>query len=329
MPLRSVILCDSGLVSHEHHNHRPGADADRRWLLAALVVVLAFMVAEVVAGVLAHSLALITDAGHMITDAAAIGVAIVAVRIAQRPARGAYTYGFARVDALSGQANGITLVLLAIWFGVVGVSRLISPGAVHGGVVSVVAAVGVGVNLLATWLAGRADRTGLNVRGVLAHLITDVWAFVATFAAGLIIMWTGWTRADAIASLLVAALMAWTGWALIRAAGRVFLEAAPTDIDPFELGERLAAVQGVAELHDLHVWQLGGAERAMSAHVLVNAPHDCHEVSTRLRAVLAESYGIGHVTLQADHADAADRPGGHDAGHCVDAHGEVHVARKG
>jgi len=206
-----MILCDSGLVSHEHHNHRPGADADRRWLLAALVVVLAFMVAEVVAGVLAHSLALITDAGHMITDAAAIGVAIVAVRIAQRPARGAYTYGFARVDALSGEANGITLVLLAIWFGVVGVSRLISPGEVHGGVVSVVAAVGVGVNLLATWLAGRADRAGLNVRGVLAHLITDVWAFVATFAAGLIIMWTGWTRADAIASLLVAALMAWTG----------------------------------------------------------------------------------------------------------------------
>jgi cobalt-zinc-cadmium efflux system protein len=309
-------------VSHDHR-HATSPHADRRWLSAALVLIVAFMAGEVVAGLLAGSLALLTDAGHMVTDAAAIGVAIVATRIAQRPARGAYTYGFARVDALSGQGNGITLLLLAIWFTVEGIRRLIAPGAVHGGVVSVVALIGVAVNLLATWCAARADRGSLNVRGVLAHLVTDVWAFVATFAAGLVVLWTGWTRADAVASLCVAALMAWTGWALVRAAGRVFLEAAPADIDPYAVGERLAAVAGVAQLHDLHIWELGGGEGALSAHVLVTPSHDCHEVSGRLRALLAADYGIGHVTLQADHADAVD---GHGPDDCVDAHGDVHVA---
>jgi cobalt-zinc-cadmium efflux system protein len=306
------------------HDHAPAAtaDTDRRWLLAALAMIVAFMAAEVVAGLFAHSLALIADAGHMITDAAAIAVAVIAARIARRPARGAFTYGFARVDALSGQANGITLLLLAVWFAVLGVRRLIDPVPVHGGVVSVVAVVGVGVNLLATALAGRADRRSLNIRGVLSHLVTDLWAFLATFAAGLVIVWTGWYRADAVASLSVAALMSWTGWLLVRAAGRIFLEAAPRGIDPDDLGQRLAAVAGVAQVHDLHVWQLGNGADAVSAHVLVRPPSDCHQVSLRLRELLASGYGIGHVTLQAEHADAVD----HDTGVCSDAHGEVHTA---
>jgi cobalt-zinc-cadmium efflux system protein len=313
-------------VSHDHGSHAQlratAARADRRWLLAAFVVVVAFMAVEVVAGLLANSLALITDAGHMITDAAALLVAVIAARFAQRPAKGAYTYGFARIDALSGQANGITLLLLALWFTVEGIRRLFDPGVVHGGVVTVVALVGVVVNLLATWLATRADRSSLNVRGVLAHLITDIWAFVATFVAGVVILASGWTRADAVASFVVAVLMARTGLGLVRAAGRIFLEGAPRGVDPDALGAELAAIDGVAEVHDLHVWQIGSGESAMSAHVLVSAPRDCHEVNSRLRALLTERYGIGHVTLQADHADAPS----HDFDRCVDAHGQVHTA---
>jgi len=309
-------------VSHDHA-HAVTAKTDRRWLLAALVVIVLFMAGEVTAGILAHSLALITDAGHMVTDAAAIGVAVIAARIARRPAQGAYTYGFARVDALSGQLNGMTLLLLATWFGVLGVRRLIDPAeSVHGGVVGVVAIVGIAVNLLATWFAGRANRASLNVRGVLGHLLTDLWAFLATFAAGIVIVVTGWVRADAVASLIVAALMTWTGWRLVRAAGRVLLEAAPKRVDPFLLGQTMAAVDGVAQVHDLHVWQLGSGADAVSAHVLVSAPYDCHEVSARLRALLADDYRIGHVTLQADHADAPE----HDAGDCAEAHGEIHIA---
>lgn len=304
------------------HDHEHSGEADRRWLLAALGVVVAFMAVEVVAGLLAHSLALLADAGHMLTDAAALLLAVVASRIAQRPARGAYTYGFARVDALSGQANGITLLLLALWFTVEGIRRVVDPSDVRGGVVAVVAVVGAIVNLLATWLAGRADRGSLNVRGVIAHLITDVWAFAATLVAGLVVVWTGWLRADAVASLVVAALMAWTGSGLVRQAGRVFLEAAPHGVDPPVLGADLAAADGVAEVHDLHVWVLGSRDAALSAHVLVDPEHDCHEVAARLRARLASGYGIGHVTLQVDHADSRT----HDARHCTDAHGAIHTA---
>ena len=309
-----VALCDPWSVSSDHHH-----GGDRRWLLAALGVVVVFMVAEVIAGLLAGSLALVADAGHMLTDAAALLLAVVASRLAERPAQGAYTYGFARVDALSGQANGITLLLLAVWFAVEGVRRLVDPPGVHGGVVALVAVVGVGVNVLATWLAGRADRASLNVRGVLAHLLTDLWAFAATFVAGLVVLWTGWSRADAVASLVIAALMVWTGARLVRAAGRVFLEAAPQGVDPAALGAELAAVPGVAEVHDLHVWTLGSSAAAMSAHVLVQPSFDCHTVAETLRTRLADGHRIDHVTLQVDHAEHQV----HDADNCADPHGVV------
>ena len=308
------------MAAHDHRH--ASATADRRWLVAALAVIVAFMAGEVIAGFLAHSLALITDAAHMLTDAAALVVALGSAVIARRPARGAYTYGFARVDALSGQANGITLLVLAVLFEVEAIRHLVHPSQVHGGVVAVVAAVGGVVNVVAVLFARRADRTSLSVRGAVAHLVNDAWAFAATLAAGLVVLGTGWHRADAVASMVIGALMLWTGGGLVRAAGKVFLEAAPPGVDPHALGEVLAGVDGVAEIHDLHVWQLGPAENAVSAHVLVQPPFDCHEVSSRLRGVLADRYGIGHVTLQADHADAP----AHAVENCEDAHGEVHVS---
>ncbi len=309
-------------AGHAHAHPTPRGHADRRYLLGALSLIAAFMVGEVVAGMLAGSLALIADAGHLLTDVAALVVAIIASRIAERPARGAYTYGFARVDALSGQANGITLLLLAVWFTVEAVRRLINPPHTAGSVLAVVALVGVGVNVAATALASRADRRSLNIRGAVAHLVNDLWAFVATFVAGVVIVTTGWMRADAVASLIVAALMTYAGVGLVRAAGRVFLEAAPSGVDPVGVGSELAAVDGVAEVHDLHVWEIGSGEAAVSAHVLVRRPRDCHAVGGALRGVLADRYGIGHVTLQVDHA-----PGGGEAPeHCADAHGPVHTA---
>jgi cobalt-zinc-cadmium efflux system protein len=304
-----------------HHEHPHGARsgrADRRWLLAALAVIAAFMIGEVIAGLLANSLALLSDAGHMLTDATALLVAIVASRIAERPPKGAYTYGFARVDALAGQANGITLVLLALWFTAEAVRRLIAPPNAEGAVIVVVAAIGIVVNVVATALAVRANKRSLNIRGAITHLVNDIWAFIATLVAGIAIIATGWTRADAVASLVVAALMIVTGVALIRAAGRVFLEAAPAGMDPMLIGSDLAARRGVAQVHDLHVWELAAGEAALSAHVLVDRADDCHVIGDALRAQLADGYGIDHVTLQVDHvSDGGD--------HCPDAHGPVHT----
>jgi cobalt-zinc-cadmium efflux system protein len=315
------------MIGHDHVGHvdhvgRGGGAADRRWLLASLAVIAAFMVGEVIAGLLAHSLALLSDAGHLLTDVTALLVAVIASRIAERPARGAYTYGFARVDAVSGQANGITLVLLAVWFVVEAIRRLINPPDAAGGVIVVVAAIGVGMNIVATMLATKADRRSLNVRGAVAHLVNDLWAFVATLVAGIVIMASGWTRADAIASLVVAALMIITGAGLIRDAGRIFLEAAPAGLDPMVIGAQLAAVGGVAQVHDLHVWELAAGEAALSAHVLVDRADDCHVIGDVLRDQLAQDYGIEHVTLQVDHVD---HPGSSADEHCVDAHGPVHT----
>ena len=294
--------------SHVHGSHpHGGPHADRRWLSAALVVIVAFLVCEVAVGLAVGSLALLTDAGHLLTDAGALAVAIVASGISQRPARGAYTYGFTRIDAVSAQANGITLLLLALWFGVAAVRRLFDPPDVPGAAVLVVALIGIAVNLLAVVLAAKADQTRLNVRGALAHLITDLWAFVATAVAGAVMLLTGWTRADAVASLVVAALMVHSGVGLVRSAGRVFLEAAPNGTDPARIGRSMASVAGVREVHDLHVWDLGAGEPALSAHLVIDASHDCHEVARGVRRVLAQTHRIDHATLQADHQHG-DRP---------------------
>jgi cobalt-zinc-cadmium efflux system protein len=311
-------------VGHEHA-HPSSPDADRRWLGIALVLLLVFLIGEVVAGVLAHSTALLTDAAHLLTDVVALGTALVAIRVAARPARGSYTFGLARVDALAGQANGITLLLLAGWFTVQAVRHLINPANASGSVITGVALIGVVVNVLAAGAAAKADPSRLSVRGAVAHLVNDLWAFGATAVAGVVIVFTGWTRADAVASLVIAGLMVFTGIGLVRAAGRVFLEAAPRHVDPATLGNELAQVDGVAEVHDLHVWQIGPGESAVSAHVLVAPERGCHEIGAQLREILATDYGLSHATLQLDHLVVT--PGGSTSSHvCEDAHGPVHTS---
>jgi cobalt-zinc-cadmium efflux system protein len=292
--------------SHEHggdggHAHGVSADADSRKLAVALALILGFMLVEVVAGLVAGSLALLSDAGHMLTDAAAIGLSLVAIRLAARPAQGVMTYGLKRVEILSAQANGVTLLVLALLILFEGVRRLIDPPGVEGGLVLAVALVGVVVNLIATWVLAKANRSSLNIEGSFQHLLTDLYAFIATAIAGAIVLWTDWARADALASLLVAALMLRAAYGLLRDSGRIFLEAAPADLDPDEIGRMLVTQSCVAEVHDLHVWEISSGFPALTAHVLVSLDCDCHATRRRLAEVLDERFGIGHTTLQVDH----------------------------
>ncbi len=293
--------------AHEHggregHAHGVSADADSRKLAVALALIVGFMLVEVVAGLVAGSLALLSDAGHMLTDAAAIGLSLVAIRLAARPAAGVMTYGLKRVEILSAQANGVTLLVLGLLILFEGVRRLIDPPGVRGGLVLVVALVGVVVNLVATWTLAKANRRSLNIEGSFQHLLTDLYAFIATAVAGGVVLWTGWLRADALASLLVAALMLRAAYGLLRDSGRIFLEASPTDLDPDEIGRSLAAQSCVAEVHDLHVWEISSGFPALTAHVLVSPDCDCHATRRRLAEHLDERFGIGHTTLQVDHA---------------------------
>jgi cobalt-zinc-cadmium efflux system protein len=278
-------------------------DTEPRSLMAALVLILAFMVVEIVAGLLGSSLALLSDAGHMLTDAAALGISLAAARLAARPAYGAMTYGLGRAEILSAQANGLTLLVLAGLIVYGAIVHLVSPPEVTAGLVLAVALAGIPVNLLAVRiLAGPQDgeRT-LNVEGSYRHILTDLYGFIATAIAAAVILATGFDRADAIASLLIAGLMLHAAYGLLKASGRVFMEAAPAGLDPAEIGNALAAQTGVVEVHDLHVWEVTSGFAALSAHVVVRAGDDCHELRRSLQQLLEERFHIHHTTLQVDH----------------------------
>jgi cobalt-zinc-cadmium efflux system protein len=289
-----------GHSGHSHgHSHGVGADGGR--LTVALGLIVAFMAVEVAAGVVAHSLALLSDAGHMLTDAGAIGFSLLALRLASRPAQGAMTFGFKRVEILSAQANGVTLLILAAFIAYEGVRRLFEPPHVHGGLILAVALAGIVVNLAAAWTLSGADRRSLNVEGSFQHVLTDLYGFIGTAVAAAVILLTGFQRADPIVSLLIAGLMIRSGFALVKASGRVFLEAAPEGLDPQAVGAALVAEVGVVEVHDLHVWEVTSGFPALSAHVLVTAASDCHAARREMEAMLHERFGLDHTTLQVDH----------------------------
>jgi cobalt-zinc-cadmium efflux system protein len=287
---------------HAHdHSHVVAADADRGRLLFALALIVGFMCVEVVAGILASSLALLSDAAHMLTDAAALGLAVFALGLARRPAAGRYTFGLKRAEILSAQFNGATLLVLGLLIIYEGVRRLVHPPDVEGGAVLVIALAGVAVNLVATVTLARANRQRMNVEGAYQHLLTDLVAFVATAIAGGVILATGFREADGIAALIVAAIMLRAAWSLLRDSGRVFLEAAPEDLDPNEIGRALASQPGVVEVHDLHVWEVGSGFPSLSAHVVVTREADCHDTRRELEALLHERFALDHTTLQVDH----------------------------
>src|SRR5580692_2658867 len=299
----------------DRHEHGAAPGADARWLSGALALILAFMAGEVVAGLAAHSLALISDAAHMLTDAASIALVVVTARLAARPPTGGYTYGLKRAEILSAQANGITLVVLAIWLGYTAIRRLVTPPVVTGGTVLGVALAGVAVNVGAAMLIARAGGRGqprsLNLAGAFQHVVTDLYAFIATAVAGVVILATGFDRADAIATLVVVVLMLYAGYGLLKDSGRIFLEAAPAGLSPAAVGAAMVDRPLVCEVHDLHIWEITSGLPAASAHVLVAPGADCHAVRADLAAQAA--------------GPATALPGVHEAEHhCDDAHGPAY-----
>ncbi len=287
----------------EHHGHVHGVSprTDQSRLIVALALIAGLMAAEVVAGIVANSLALLSDAGHMLTDAAALVMSLVALRLAQRPAEGQMTFGLRRAEILSAQANGVTLLLLAALIGIEAMRRLVSPPEVEGGLVLAVALAGIAVNLLASAALAGANRQSLNIEGSFQHIVTDLFAFIGTAIAATVILATGFDRADPIASLFVAALMLRSAYGLLRDSGRVFLEASPKGLDAQSIGNVLAAQPGVVEVHDLHLWEVTSGFPSLSAHVTVGGEADCHRIRLTLADMLEREYGIAHSTLQVEH----------------------------
>ncbi len=292
------------MAGHDHaHVHPVTAETDSSRLLFALGLIVAFMAAEVATGILANSLALLSDAGHMLTDAGAIGLSLLAIRLAARPAGGNLTYGLKRTEILSAQVNGAALLVLAVLVVYEAIRRLVSPPDVGGRTVLIVALVGIAVNLVATWQLAKANRENMAVEGSFQHVLTDLYAFIGTAIAAGVILGTGFDRADPIASLFVAALMLRSAYGLLKSSGRVLLEIAPAGMSVEEVGRVLAEHPHVSSVHDLHVWEIGTGFPALSAHVLVHPGDDCHGIRRELEATLHQRFAIDHTTLQVDHAD--------------------------
>jgi len=296
-------------LTHAHHHHDHGHPAgghvhtdNRARLWWALALIASFMVVEVVVGVIADSVALVADAGHMLGDTFAIGLSLVALNLAARPASGAMTFGLKRVEIFSAQFNGLTLLVMAGIIAYESIHRLLDPPDVGGAFVFVTAAIGAVVNLVVLVILSGADRRSLNIEGSYQHVLMDLLGSVAAIIAGLVVWLTGYDRADAIAALAVAALMIRSSIGLLWASSRVLLEAAPRGVDPERLGMAMAGHVGVVQVHDLHVWEVTSGFPALSAHVVVDHDVDCHAVRRDLERMLVDDFHIDHSTLQVEHA---------------------------
>lgn len=292
---------------HEHshgghsHSHGVSENADSKRLSIALALIVGFMAVEIVVGILAHSLALLSDAAHMLTDAGALVMSLVVLRLMKRPAGGNMTFGLRRSEILSAQANGATLLVLALLIVYEGIRRIISPPGPGGLAILIVALVGIVVNVAATWQLSKANRESMNIEGSFQHILTDLAAFIFTAIAGVIILATGFEQADGIASLMIAVIMLRAAYGLLRDSGRVLLEIAPEGMSVDQIGNAIAAHPGVSQVHDLHVWEVASDFPSLSAHVLVGTGEDCHGIRRELEAMLDERFGIEHTTLQVDH----------------------------
>jgi len=266
------------------------------------------MLAELVGGWLSHSLALIADAGHMLTDAASLALALYALRISRRPVDGQRSYGYGRMQVLAAFVNGLSLLAIAAWIAIEAALRLLQPVEVLARPMLVIAALGLLVNLLAFWILHRGERGNLNLDGALAHVIGDLLGSVAAIAAALIILATGWTPADPLLSVLVAALILRTGLRITREAGHILLQGAPEELDLSQLEAALrGAVPGLAGIHHVHLWSLTPGERIITLHAVLMPGADGDGVMAGIADFLHQYKGIGHVTVQIERQACADQ----------------------
>jgi cobalt-zinc-cadmium efflux system protein len=292
--------------SHPHadhdHGNEPGREVDQRALAAVFVLTTVFMVSEVVGGLLTGSLALLADAGHMISDAFSLGVALFAVWLAERPATPNRSFGYKRAEILAALFNGVTLVAISVWIFIEAYRRLWEPPEILGGWMLAVAALGLVVNVAAAFILSRSGGESLNLQGVLRHVVADVLGSVGAIAAALVILTTGWRYADPAISAFIGLLVLASSWKLLRDSSNILLEGTPPGIDASKVGRSMAGLEGIEEIHDLHIWTITSGFPALSAHVLVGREENCHARRRDLEELLAREYGIEHTTLQVDHA---------------------------
>src|SRR5918993_5459582 len=296
-------------MGHHEHDHTPNArDGNRRTLAVVLVLTASFTVVEIMGGILTGSLALLADAGHMLSDNLSLGVALFAAWLAGRPATPAKSFGYRRAEILAALANGITLVALSIWVFAEAYARLSVPSEVLGAPMLAVATLGLLVNAAGATILYRSGGESLNVEGALRHVLADALGSVGAMAAAATIILTGWRYAYPLISIAIRLLILGSSWTLLRDSINILLEATPRGLNAGEVGQKMAAAEGIIEVHDLHIWTITSGFPALSAHVLVGRYEDCHARRRELEELLTNEYGISHTTLQVDHAGEHHTP---------------------
>jgi cobalt-zinc-cadmium efflux system protein len=300
--------------SHEGHSHGAGGPShgggsqNSRALAIALAITATYTVAEVIGSLITGSLALLADAGHMLSDNFSLGLALFAFWLSAKPPTPERSFGYKRAEILAALFNGVTLVAISIWIFYEAYRRFQDPPEILGGWMMTVAAMGLLVNVGAALVLSRSEEESLNLQGALRHILTDLAGSVGVIAAAGVILLTGWLYADPLISVLIGLLVLGSSWKLLRDSTNILLESAPPGTEPDEVGEKIVSVRGVEEVHDLHVWMITSGFPALAAHVLVGEDDDCHERRRELEKVIYREFGIEHTTLQVDHV------GDHDAG---------------
>jgi cobalt-zinc-cadmium efflux system protein len=296
------------MASRDHAHHGTTADNQRR-VFWAMLLTGGFMLAEVIGGIVAGSLALIADAGHMLTDAAALALAWAAFRVGRWPRDARRTFGYHRFQVLAAFVNGLTLVAIVGWIAIEAVRRLFAPIEVLGGLMLAIAVVGLLINLAAFEILRRGDRDNLNIRGAALHVLGDLLGSVGTIVAALVILWTGWTPIDPLLSLLVALLILRSAWGLLKRSAHILLEGAPDWLDVAELRDAMvAALPAIRDIHHVHVWMLTSERSLITLHAEVAPDADHQQALAAIRGVLEERFGIDHATIQIETAGCADQP---------------------
>ncbi|TCJ18147.1 cation transporter [Parasulfuritortus cantonensis] len=290
-----------------HESHHLGHHGHHHHLTGALYLTLGFALVEVLAGWWSGSLALISDAGHMLTDSTALGLAALAAWLARKPPTGRHTYGLVRMEVLAALANSLLMVMLIVFIAREALDRFAQPIAVQGGTVTAVAVLGLLVNLGVAWQLSKGEAT-LNTRAALMHVMGDILGSVAALVAGLVIQFTGWTTIDPLLSLLVSGLILVSAWRLLSESVHVLLESVPEHIDLKAVGADLAAINGVASVHDLHIWTLSSGRIALSAHLDIDYLADWTAILVRARHLMDAHHGIGHITLQPEAVNSVPCP---------------------
>ena len=283
------------------HAHQHSRARSRRALTLVLGLTATYTVVEVVAGLLTGSLALLADAGHMLGDVGALGLALGAAWLASRPATPERSFGFQRAEILAALVNGLVLVAIAIWIFIEAIGRLDDPPEILGGWMLAVALVGLAVNLVAAGILARAAGESLNVQAALRHVLADLASSAGVAVAAIVVLATGWEQADPLAGMAISLLILASSWSILRDSVVILLEATPAGIDARDVGRRMAAAEGVVEVHDLHIWTITSGFPALSAHVLVARGDDCHARRLELEQMLAGEFGLEHTTLQVEH----------------------------